>query len=148
MAIPVGLADPNQQERVFFRVADVCIALNFVLDPFIYVLLRGQCGQSCCCRACNPSRCWPCRKMNRQETSLASQLATKDEAKLAGELSLLPITLLLSSSSTTTPSSAAAALFCASAKVVQYRTHTPTTASSSFSSSSSSSLASFVLNLW
>ncbi|KAI9560804.1 hypothetical protein GHT06_011756 [Daphnia sinensis] len=82
VAIPVGLANPKNQERVFFRVADVCIALNFVLDPFIYVLLRGQCGRSCCCRACNPSRCWPCRKMNRQETSLASQLA-KDDAKLA-----------------------------------------------------------------
>nr|CAH0103275.1 unnamed protein product [Daphnia galeata] len=35
VAIPVGLANPKNQERVFFRVADVCIALNFVLDPFI-----------------------------------------------------------------------------------------------------------------
>lgn len=86
MAIPVGLSSPKHQERVFFRVADVCIALNFVLDPFIYVLLRGQCGRSCWCRACNPSRCcWPCRKINRQETSLASQLA-KDDAKLAGKI--------------------------------------------------------------
>ncbi|EFX66571.1 hypothetical protein DAPPUDRAFT_262904 [Daphnia pulex] len=85
VAIPVGLANPSNQERVFFRVADVCIALNFVLDPFIYVLLRGQCGRSCCCRACSPSRCcWPCcRKMNRQETSFASQLAKDDDAKLA-----------------------------------------------------------------
>jgi hypothetical protein len=83
----MGLANPSNQERVFFRVADVCIALNFVLDPFIYVLLRGQCGRSCCCRACSPFRCcWPCcRKMNRQETSFASQLAKDDDAKLAGK---------------------------------------------------------------
>uniref|UniRef100_T1IN15 G-protein coupled receptors family 1 profile domain-containing protein n=1 Tax=Strigamia maritima TaxID=126957 RepID=T1IN15_STRMM len=32
--------DPSKTERNEYRLADICIALNFVLDPYIYVLLR------------------------------------------------------------------------------------------------------------
>lgn len=82
----MGLSSPKHQERAFFRMADVCIALNFVLDPFIYVLLRGHCVRCCCsCRWCCCC-CWPCRRApRRNESSLASQLA-RDDAKTKGAI--------------------------------------------------------------
>lgn len=47
--MPMGLADPKIQEKTFYRAADICMALNFVMDPFIYVLFRGRCHRCCCC---------------------------------------------------------------------------------------------------
>lgn len=87
----MGLSNPKNQERVFFRMADICIALNFVLDPFIYVLLRGHCVRCCCsCKWCCFCCCWPCRRSaRRNEGSVASQLA-KEDAKLTGSYGDVP----------------------------------------------------------
>ncbi|XP_035232809.1 alpha-1D adrenergic receptor-like isoform X2 [Stegodyphus dumicola] len=40
MTIIIAQAKPNLKDHPFFRIADVCTALNFILDPIVYVLSR------------------------------------------------------------------------------------------------------------
>lgn len=91
VSIPIGLSNPTDQDRPFFRVADVCIALNFVLDPFIYVLLRGKCGQwfHCLCDCL-----CPCGQSVTRESSFALQLANDGEANKSSCKTKIFFTLL------------------------------------------------------
>ncbi|KFM63086.1 hypothetical protein X975_14897, partial [Stegodyphus mimosarum] len=40
MTIIIAQAKPNLKDHPFFRIADVCTAVNFILDPIVYVLSR------------------------------------------------------------------------------------------------------------
>ncbi|XP_022249410.1 prostaglandin E2 receptor EP2 subtype-like [Limulus polyphemus] len=40
MTIVIAQWDPHRKHRIFYRIADICMALNFILDPVIYVLSR------------------------------------------------------------------------------------------------------------
>ncbi|XP_076317513.1 prostaglandin E2 receptor EP3 subtype-like [Tachypleus tridentatus] len=40
MTIVIAQWDPHRTHRIFYRIADICLAMNFILDPVIYVLSR------------------------------------------------------------------------------------------------------------
>ena len=83
VSIPIGLSNPTNQDRSFFRIADICIALNFVLDPYIYVLMRGKCGRWCCLLG----RWLPCSRKNTEiESSIGLDLAKEEDDDVHNKL--------------------------------------------------------------
>ena len=99
----MGLANPKNQERVFYRIADICMALNFVLDPYIYVLFRGRIGRYfrrfCAIfvrffRRLDGSRKSLGMRRNGSSYLTNGQLLTNNETELTGKSNLIGIEFL------------------------------------------------------